>query len=121
MSDVKLMDIKEFREEGYLQEVNRQFFHPLGLALATNIDDDTGEETLHGIWDYREDPEGIYYSFDDPACEYTREAPEKAKKVQEARARMAITRVPLLGFEVEPIPLPVPDNFNWPPEVKDGS
>lgn len=27
------MGVKEFREEGYLQEANRQFFHPLGLAL----------------------------------------------------------------------------------------
>jgi hypothetical protein len=24
----------EFREKGYLQEVNRRFFHPLGIALA---------------------------------------------------------------------------------------
>jgi hypothetical protein len=27
------MNIAEFREAGYLQESNRRFFHPLGLAL----------------------------------------------------------------------------------------
>lgn len=30
------MDGEEFRREGYLFEANRQFFHPLGLALAYN-------------------------------------------------------------------------------------
>ena len=29
----KYMPIKEFRERGYLQELNRRFLHPLGLAL----------------------------------------------------------------------------------------
>jgi len=33
------MDIKEFKERGYLQEVNRKFLHPLGLALEVVIDD----------------------------------------------------------------------------------
>ena len=43
--DKKKISIKEFREKGFLQEVNRIFFHPLGLALEVNIDDD-GNETL---------------------------------------------------------------------------
>lgn len=60
MSEIKYMDIKEFQSEGYLQEVNRRFFHPLGLALEILIEED-GEFRLGGIWDYREDPEGIYY------------------------------------------------------------
>lgn len=33
MSQPKRIDIKEFREKGYLQELNRNFLHPLGLAL----------------------------------------------------------------------------------------
>lgn len=64
ISAIKYMDIKEFRERGYLQEVNRRFFHPLGLALAIEVLSD-GTERLYGIWDYRDDPEGIY--FDDSA------------------------------------------------------
>lgn len=35
MTTTKL-DIQKFREDGLLQEVNRQFFHPMGLALAIN-------------------------------------------------------------------------------------
>ena len=61
MSEIKRIDIKEFRTKGFLQEVNRQFFHPLGLALEVIIDEDTGNETLGGIWDYRDDPEGIFF------------------------------------------------------------
>ena len=61
VQDIKRIDIKEFREQGFLQEVNRKFFHPLGLALEVIIDDDTGEEKLGGVWDYRDDPEGMFF------------------------------------------------------------
>lgn len=57
----KRIPIGEFRELGFLQEVNRQFFHPRGLALEVILGAD-GEERLGGIWDYREDPEGILFS-----------------------------------------------------------
>jgi len=57
----KRIDIKEFREEGFLQEANRQFFHPLGLALEI-IQEEDGTESLGGVWDYRDDPEGIVFS-----------------------------------------------------------
>jgi hypothetical protein len=30
---IKYIDLDEFMEEGFLQEANRKFFHPLGLAL----------------------------------------------------------------------------------------
>lgn len=60
-NDIKRMNIKEFREKGFLHEVNRQVLHPVGLAMEIIIDDETGEETLGGIWDYREDPEGMFY------------------------------------------------------------
>lgn len=58
---INYMSIKEFHSEGYLQEVNRRFFHPLGLALEVRTNED-GAMSLGEIWDYRDDPEGIYYS-----------------------------------------------------------
>ena len=61
MDDIKRIDVKEFREKGFLQEANRKFFHPLGLALEVIINDDTGEEILGGIWDYRDDQEGMFF------------------------------------------------------------
>lgn len=33
MSEIKYMDIAEFRKVGFLQEVNRKVLHPCGLAL----------------------------------------------------------------------------------------
>lgn len=59
--DPTFMDIKQFRDEGYLQELNRGFLHPLGLALAVAIHDD-GTETIAGVIDCRDDPEGVVYS-----------------------------------------------------------
>lgn len=35
--EIKYMDVAEFRELGFLQEANRQFFHPLGLALSVAV------------------------------------------------------------------------------------
>lgn len=64
MEDIKRIDIKEFRIRGLLQEVNRKFFHPLGLALEVMVDEETGKESLGGIWDYRDDPEGIFFGIE---------------------------------------------------------
>lgn len=57
----KTLSIKEFKEGGYLQEVNRTFFHPLGLALAINWGETEEECSLAYILDSREDPEGFIF------------------------------------------------------------
>jgi hypothetical protein len=61
MNDVKKMSVKEFREAGYLQELNRRFLHPLGLALEVVVEPD-GSERFSDVWDYRDDPEGLLYA-----------------------------------------------------------
>ena len=38
MEKIKRIDIKKFAEMGFLQEANRKFFHPLGLALEIIVD-----------------------------------------------------------------------------------
>lgn len=86
---VKKMGIAEFREQGFLQEANRQFFHPLGLALEVNIDDD-GKETLSGMWDYRDDPEGMLYGDDVVA---SRGAHDKALRVEQLRMSKLTARI----------------------------
>lgn len=63
MSNVKHIDLSEFIEQGFLQEANRLFFHPLGLALEIDYNEDTGKPFLSGVWDYRDDPEGIIYNW----------------------------------------------------------
>lgn len=54
---IRIMPIEEFFGAGYLQELNRQFLHPLGLALmaVTDTNGDTGFE----VWDCRDEPTGI--------------------------------------------------------------
>jgi hypothetical protein len=90
MSEIKRMDIKEFREMGLLAELNRAFLHPLGLAIEVIVEDD-GTEKLGGIWDYRDDPEGMLYSKE---CFPT----EKIKKAQEFIRQKHEQRLKVLGF-----------------------
>lgn len=99
MSDnIKRMDIEEFQRLGFLQEVNRQFFHPLGLALEVFIEpDDGGPARLGGIWDYRDDPEGVAFSSDNINV-------EKALTVEAERLRHVEARIALLGAAVQPLP-----------------
>lgn len=97
---VKYIDIKEFRERGYLQELNRQFLHPLGLALAVRCEED-GTESLQGIWDYRDDPEGMCYTEEVLDSD---EARRKKILVEEERKTKGLTRIEKLGYTIQPIP-----------------
>ena len=58
---INKMSVKKFRQLGYLQELNRQFLHPLGLAMEVIIDDETGKERFGQVWDYRDDQEGLFF------------------------------------------------------------
>jgi len=100
--DIKYIDIKEFREKGYLQELNRRFLHPLGLALEVKIEDD-GTEVLGGVWDYREDLEGIYYDLEN--SDETRINNFKRKKnfIDSELQIIGDNRMKKLGFIIEPI------------------
>lgn len=55
---------QELRDGGYLQEVNRRFFHPLGLALAVDPDQELGTDGKFtvAVWDSRDDPEGWFFA-----------------------------------------------------------
>lgn len=62
---IKHMPLLEFTEEGFLQEANRLFFHPRGLALAlvvTSADNPTDTcGSYLTVWDCRDDPEGVIF------------------------------------------------------------
>lgn len=107
MSSIKRIDIREFRERGYLQELNRQFLHPLGLALEVVILDD-GSEELGGVWDYRSDSEGgIRYGYNDSQCsspERLQKAREKMEFVKKEQSDRVIPRKVSAGHWIEPIP-----------------
>ncbi len=107
----KKMSPKEFRELGYLQELNRQFLHPLGMALEVIIDshiDENGqtiEDVSFGkVWDYRDDPEGMTYWLDDDSGVTQQDIIEmqaKATRIEKERARMARTRMRNLGYIIQ--------------------
>lgn len=129
--DVKYLPVEEFQNLGYVQEVNRLFLHPRGLALAVaspwtreavqkelaekgiQFGDDaidcimtfisatgmTGK-TLAGVWDYREDPEGIVFAdglLDD------QDSLDKAERVQAEFNVHAEARVALYGSPFQPV------------------
>ena len=94
---MKLMDITEFVEKGYLQEVNRQFFHPLGLALAIKKHDN-GKIEWQGIIDSRDDIEGFYFASLAEAMSM-----ERAEHVAKEKAKRAIVRKKRFGWIVQPV------------------
>lgn len=91
---VRYIDLSEFRQRGYLQEVNRLFFHPLGMALELRQEDDGAPWTMRGVWDYRDDPEGIYFA--------DGVDPEKAARVKAEWEAKASGRRAALGYMVQP-------------------
>jgi hypothetical protein len=100
--EIKYMDIKEFREKGYLQEVNRRFLHPLGLALEIIIDE-TGTEKLGGIWDYRDDGEGIYYDLKNSDEQRINKFKRNRNFIDSELKIIGDGRLKKLGFVIEPI------------------
>ncbi len=105
MEGVKRISIREFRKAGYLQELNRQFLHPIGLALEVVVGDD-GTEALGGVRDHRDDPEGIQFGYAAAAFaapDHLLMARKKAEFVRQEQARRRPLRKGGLGFWIEPL------------------
>lgn len=90
---IRRMTAAEFRACGYLQELNRRFLHPLGLALEVQIHED-GTESFGGVWDYREEPEGMVFADTDLS--------EHALKVDTEWELKRTAREAALGFMIQP-------------------
>jgi|SRR5882724_1739927 len=94
MKPITRLDWKTLRDDGYLQEANRMFFHPLGLALAVTVNDD-GVGTL-SVLDARDDPEGFnFVKGEDLAT--------KAERVRQIADARRDARVGGLGYWQQPI------------------
>jgi hypothetical protein len=91
----KYLDWETLRNDGYLQEVNRQFFHPLGLALAVVIPTKPGEpDVALQILDYRHDREGMNFAAGDLTV--------AAGKLHDIARLRRVPRVNALGYWVQP-------------------
>ncbi len=99
--NIKRINPKEFRALGYLQDANRRYFHPLGLALEVIVDDD-GSEKFGGVWDCCDDPEGMAFADADWTAEKVDVA--QAMQVDADRKMKAAVRLKNLGFVIQPLP-----------------
>lgn len=81
----------ELVDEGYLQEVNRQFFHPLGLALSVN---DKGDIN---VLDNRDTKEGMH--FKEGVMDFIKYV--NVRSLQELRGNI---RQEKLGYRIQPVP-----------------
>lgn len=93
-AEIERIDLGEFRALGFLQEINRRVLHPAGLALEMGIDE-AGCTVFGGVWDYRDDAEGIVYEGIDLT--------PLAASVDAEIAKHATVRRALLGDVIQPV------------------
>jgi hypothetical protein len=98
----KYISLEEFVKFGYLQELNRQFLHPLGLAMEVVYDAAGNCVGISGIWDYRDDPEGIIYH---ESVLNSEDSQRKAERVREELEEKGAVRQERFGFVVQPLDL----------------
>lgn len=94
---IEKMIVAEFRKLGYLQEMNRLFLHPLGLAMEVEVDDN-GTERFGEVWDYRGNKEGMW--FDESMIDD--EFKERAKRIEQEIILHGQERMEKLGYVVQP-------------------
>lgn len=95
MKEIKKMSVAEFRRLGYLQELNRRFLHPLGLALEVVILDD-GEEKFGEVWDCRDQIDGMIYDSGIINA-------EKAERIDWELETKKTKRLEILGYAIQPV------------------
>mgnify|MGYP000411522241 CR=1 FL=1 len=88
---MRYMTPAELQSSGVLQEVNRLFFHRIGLALAVDPSTDLDKDGYMRVqvWDDRDDPEGWFFG---SACDAS-----KADSVQDLMASKLDVRIGVLG------------------------
>ena len=99
MTTIKQMSAKDFREQGFLRELNRLFLHPLGLALEVVVEDD-GTERFGEVWDYRHEPEGLAFEDSMVAGDKAR---DQADAIEQLRLSKEAARKALFGWIIQPI------------------
>ena len=98
---MKTMTLKEFYDLGLVQELNRLFLHPMGLALAVKIDEEKGTVEFDSIWDYRDDPEGMVFSEDTINTDGARLKEETIKGMLDGKWDL---RFKNFGWQIQPVP-----------------
>ena len=87
-----IVEPKELLDFGHVQEVNRAYFHPRGMALAA----DPVAGTMC-VLDYRDDPEGMIFGEECPIDL------EKYRRVMDDTSLRQHVRMGALGYWEQPI------------------
>ena len=95
---MKTMNLEDFQKDGYLLWLNRTLLHPIGLALAFAINDETGIVEYVFVQDYRKDPEGISFG-----KEVSQELIDKVTSIREMYWTKMSLRRRTLGYSVQPL------------------
>ena len=93
--DPKVVTFRELLETGYLQEANRQFFHPLGLGLAL-----VGDPQALIVYDFRDKPYAATFS---PAVTTSDKFLERAENIAYETAARLLARQEVLGYGVQSV------------------
>lgn len=101
------MGAREFRDLGFLQELNRCFLHPLGLALEVVVGED-GMMRFGDVQDHRDDPGGM--DFQPQALDVA-----KARAIAELAESKRTLRQARYGGLIQPLPDQLPN----PGEIRD--
>ena len=96
------ISMKAFVEQGYLQEVNRQFLHIVGLSMEVKKTGDKYE--FDGIWDFRQIKGGIKFS--DEAVKQP-DFIEKCNRIKAIVSKNKSLRKQLYDAATQPVPTKV--------------
>lgn len=95
MTERKYMTVQEFVDSGLLFEVNRRVLHPLGVAIEVKLEKEEGAEMeFGGVWDCRDDPEGILFE----ETSFWRGMRKWCAYLAKAGQRAMTTRQSVIGF-----------------------
>jgi len=99
MVESKIMTLKDFVDQGFLQELNRQFLHKHGLAMSV-IEEESGKVTFNAIMQ-TDDPEGFYFGMGRKSDSEKQDFVDKAWAVKECHDNYRNKRGQLFGYTLE--------------------
>lgn len=99
---MKYLTIEELTDFGLLQEINRQFLHPLGYALEVTVVSSKDVQAICRIQDHTDDPEGVRFD-EEYLAENIDDFRQKYINYMEMMFCRQVIREQNLGFRIQPL------------------
>lgn len=108
------ISLDDLERTGYLQEANRQFFHPLGLSLDIVQGEIDTSSRYYGVRDFRDWRDGVAYATAQLGLSASPELAlvscmgdivtrQRANNIRQEWSRRAAARLASLGFVTQPL------------------